>query len=303
MTTWLPTASDPLLILAADHRESYEKLFPPSHGDRTPELGKQLIYRGLRQARDAVTAGRSGILVDQQFGVAVIAAAVDDGVELAVPLEKSGQDWFETLAGDDWLANFRSTGASFAKVLVRDNPDFDDADRQGQFTRLAAVSSGLRDAGIPLIFELLVPATEAQKAGVDGDDARYDAEVRAGLVATVITQNLDHGVRPELWKVEGLESEGDARRVVAADADARFIVLGRDAPPDRLEHWLEVAHAVDGFVGFAIGRSIWEDAIVAWATGRTDDDAAVAAIAGNYRRYASDWLAAGPVSAGTPGTR
>jgi len=292
MTTWLPTASDPLLLLAADHRESYEKLFPEERGDRTPELGKELIHRGLLQARDAVTAGRPGILIDQQFGAAVIAAAATEGVELAVPLEKSGQDWFETLAGDDWLATFRASGASFAKVLVRDNPDFA-ADREGQFARLAVVASGLKDAGIPLIFELLVPATDEQSASVGGDAARYDAELRAGLVARVIADNRAHDIEPELWKVEGLESEADARTVVAADPGARFIVLGRDAPPQRLEHWLAVAHAVDGFVGFAIGRSIWEAAIVDWANGRGDEAQAVAAIAANYRRYATDWLSAG----------
>ena len=39
------------------------------------------------------------------------------------------------------------------------------------------------------------------------------------------------------------------------------IVLGRDAPAARLDHWLAVAAPVDGFVGFAIGRSIWEQPI------------------------------------------
>ncbi len=38
-------------------------------------------------------------------------------------------------------------------------------------------------------------------------------------------------------------------------------MLGRDAPVDRLDHWLEVASEVSEFVGFAIGRSIWEDAV------------------------------------------
>ncbi len=301
--TWLPTASDPLLILAADHRESYEKLFPADHGDRTPELGKQLIYRGLLQALDAVTAGRAGILVDQQFGAAVIDAAMGEAaaknpVELAVPLEKSGQYWFEPFAGGDWLATFRASGASFAKVLVRDNPDFDAGDRDAQFSRLGAVASGLRAAGIPLIYELLVPATEQQSAKVGGDALRYDSELRAGLVARVIADNRARGIEPELWKVEGLESEADARHVVGAAPAARFIVLGRDAPPERLDHWLAVALAVDGFVGFAIGRSIWEDPIVDWANGRIDEDSAVAAIAANYRRYAGDWI-----TSGTAGTR
>ncbi|MGH3181806.1 MAG: 2-deoxy-5-keto-D-gluconate 6-phosphate aldolase domain-containing protein, partial [Streptosporangiaceae bacterium] len=67
------------------------------------------------------------------------------------------------------------------------------------------------------------------------------------------------------WKVEGLETV-DAARQVAGQAKAGgratdLIVLGRDAPAERLDHWLEVASQVDAFVGFAIGRSIWEDVV------------------------------------------
>ncbi len=39
------------------------------------------------------------------------------------------------------------------------------------------------------------------------------------------------------------------------------IVLRRDAPATRLDHWLTLAAPVDGFMGFAIGRSIWEEPI------------------------------------------
>ena len=50
-----------------------------------------------------------------------------------------------------------------------------------------------------------------------------------------------------------------AAQAKAGGRVADLIVLGRDAPAERLDHWLEVASQVDAFVGFAIGRSIWED--------------------------------------------
>ena len=85
------------------------------------------------------------------------------------------------------------------------------------------------------------------------------------LVARVIANNQAHGVEPALWKVEGLETT-DAAQEVARQAKAGgrttdLIVLDRDAPAERLDHWLEVASKVDAFVGFAIGRSIWEDIV------------------------------------------
>jgi myo-inositol catabolism protein IolC len=38
-------------------------------------------------------------------------------------------------------------------------------------------------------------------------------------------------------------------------------VLGRHAPHDKLDHWLEVAAPIPGGTGFAIGRSIWWDVL------------------------------------------
>jgi 5-dehydro-2-deoxygluconokinase len=128
---------------------------------------------------------------------------------------------------------------------------------------------------------------------VDGDTDRYDRELRADLVVRVIADNQRAGVEPTLWKVEGLESVDDAHHVAtqARDGgrDADLIVLGRDAPSERVNHWLEVASEVDAFVGFAIGRSIWEDAIADWADGSADDDATTARIADNYRGFAQQW--------------
>ena len=102
--------------------------------------------------------------------------------------------------------------------------------------------------------------------------------------------------RPAIWKIEGLESPDAARAVVAQirvggrdHVDA--IVLGRDAPAARLDHWLAVAAPIDGFVGFAIGRSIWEEAIAAHNRGDADDEAAIDQITGRYLGFARHYCA------------
>jgi myo-inositol catabolism protein IolC len=51
--------------------------------------------------------------------------------------------------------------------------------------------------------------------------------------------------------------EGAKRDVRNADC----VVLGRQAPQDQLDHWLPVVAAIPGWTGFAIGRSIWWDAL------------------------------------------
>ena len=308
--SWQPRHEDPLFILAMDHRGSFGKsLFGVEDENPTPAqhahmvAAKSVIYRGLRQAQPKLPPGRAGVLVDEQYGQAVIDAALGDAggadpVVLAVPIEASGHDWFTLQWPDDWLAHVQRIGPAYAKVLIRDNPDFDASRRGAQLDLLARVSSALSQAGVPLLYELLVPATDDQLAAVDGSADRFDADLRPGLVARVIADNQSAGVEARLWKVEGLETV-EAARLVAAQAqagerDVDLIVLGRDAPAERLNHWLSVAAQVPAFVGFAIGRSIWEDAIGAWVKDG-DDDAAVATIANTYLDFARQWAAGPPV--------
>jgi myo-inositol catabolism protein IolC len=245
-----------------------------------------------------LTLGRPGVLVDEQYGQGVIDAAREDPVVLAVPIEASGQDWFTPQWPDDWLEHVRRIAPAYAKVLVRDNPEFPADERQAQLDRLAEAGAGLRTAGVPLLYELLVPATKEQLAVVDGDVDRYDRDLRPELVVRVIADNQAAGVDPTLWKVEGLETV-DAARLVAQQAqaggrDADLIVLGRDAPVERLDHWLTVAAQVEAFVGFAIGRSIWQDAIGDWVAHKDSDGETVARIADTYLAFTGQWSSRRP---------
>ena len=70
------------------------------------------------------------------------------------------------------------------------------------------------------------------------------------------------------------------------------IVLGRDTSTERLYHWLEVAAPIDGFVGFALGRSISEDAVRAHHHGELDDEAASRQVRDRYLDFARYYCAA-----------
>jgi myo-inositol catabolism protein IolC len=305
--TWQPTHEDPLFILAMDHRDSFGKTLFGVENDR-PDAGqtagmraaKSLVFAGLREAETQLTYGKAGVLVDEQYGQDVIDAALaaHDAITLAVPIEASGHPWFTLQWGTEWIEHIVAIGPDYAKVLVRDNPDFDPGDREQQLDMLAEVSERLHELDVPLLYELLVPATDAQLASAGGDAYRYDRDLRPALVARVIADNQAHGVEPALWKVEGLET-ADAGRDIAAQAKsggrtADLIVLGRDAPVERLDHWLEVASEIPAFVGFAIGRSIWEDVIRDFEASAKDDAAAARArgrVAERYLGFAAHWHA------------
>jgi myo-inositol catabolism protein IolC len=303
-----PSRADPLLILAMDHRASFGKSLFGVTGDRPDasqraamEAAKRLIYAGLAHARSQLPGGHAGVLVDERYGQQVVEAAHSDGVVLAVPVEHSGRDWFELEWGQDWREHVLSNSPDFAKVLVRDNPAFPRDQRDRQLHALHDVSRALREMGVPLLYELLVPATDDQLAAAGGTTDAYDRDLRPGLVIQVIADNQAAGVEPAIWKVEGLETADAARAVVtqiqAGGRDqVRAIVLGRDAPAARLDHWLEVAAPVDGFVGFAIGRSIWEDPIGDHNRGQADERATVSQIAERYLDFARRYCAASGVA-------
>jgi 5-dehydro-2-deoxygluconokinase len=63
------------------------------------------------------------------------------------------------------------------------------------------------------------------------------------------------------------------------------VLLGRGASTEKVEHWLEQASPVDGFIGFAIGRSIWWDALKGFLDKSIEREAAASQIADNYLHF------------------
>jgi len=139
-----------------------------------------------------------------------------------------------------------------------------------------------------------VPGEAGDLNEVGGDADRYDHELRPRLTRDVIAYLQDRGVDPSIWKVEGLDRREDAVALVSVGRrggrHAECIVLGRDAPPDRIEDWLAAAAPVDGFVGFAIGRTIWWEPLASLIAGRSTSDEARQTIAAAYLRYATAYL-------------
>ena len=259
---------------------------------------KGLIFDGLLRAiEDGVDASRVGVLVDERYGAAVAVRAKEARIDLAMPIERSGEPLFlleyGTFGDREWLRHIEEFAPAQVKVLVRDNPQ-GSFNRMLQFDRLVTVSNALRASGRTFMIELLVPATPAQLESVGSDALRYDREVRPDLTVQLIEEMHVEGIEPNIWKVEGLETEEDARAVVsAARRDGRSpvycIVLGRDSSRQRLDHWLEVASRVDGFRGFAIGRSIWEKPLADLLAGIASETQLVGRVAKSFTHFAQVW--------------
>ena len=71
---------------------------------------------------------------------------------------------------------------------------------------------------------------------------------------------------------------------------AECIILGRHASTEDLDRWLAVAAPLPGYVGFAIGRSIWWDPLAGHLAGAIGTDVARHQIAENYLYFVHQYL-------------
>jgi 5-dehydro-2-deoxygluconokinase len=294
-----------LFILPFDHRGSFQaKLFgikdrePTAEETRTIASYKKIIYDGFKKAlEDGVPVDKAGVLVDEQFGAEIVRDAAKNGYAFAMPTEKSGQDEFDFEFGHQFEEHIKKFDPTFVKVLVRYNPEGDAGMNKRQLQRLKRLSDFCHRDGNKFMFELLVPATEAQLKRVNGSTAQYDATLRPKLMVQSMDEIQRAGVEPDIWKLEGIETAEDSRAVAnQARTGGReyvgVIVLGRGENEEKVRTWLSVAARTPGVIGFAVGRTVFWDALKGHKEGKLSREKAVAQIADIYRGFCELWIQA-----------
>src|SRR5260370_1871865 len=285
----------PLYILPFDHRGSFQTKMFGWHGALSPEqtadiaAAKQVIYDGFKAALAAgVAKAKAGILVDEQFGDAILRDAAKHGYSTACPAEKSGQDEFDFEYGEDFGEHIEAFKPTFCKVLVRYKPEGDKSLNQRQTARLKQLADYVHGQTKSMfMFELLVPAEKAQLDRVKGNKKAYDLEIRPLLMTQAIQQLQDAGVEADVWKIEGLDQREDCTKVVAAARrngrdKVGCIVLGRGEDDRKVREWLATAGPVPGFIGFAVGRTTFWDPLVDCRAGKITREAAAQETARRY---------------------
>ena len=288
----------PLYILPFDHRGSFETGMFGWKGDLSPEqtaeiaAAKRVIFEGFQKAiADGVDKEKAGILVDEQFGAAILRDAAALGFHFAMAAEKSGQPEFDFQYGEDFAAHIEAFKPTFSKVLVRYNPGGDAALNHEQAARLKRLSDYLQSAGQALfMFELLVPAEKSQLVQFKGDKKAYDLDLRPQLMVQAIEELQAAGVEPDVWKIEGLDRREDCEKMVAAARrggrdNVSCIILGRGEDDQKVHEWLTTAAKVRGFIGFAVGRTDFWDPLVNMRAGKITREQAVNEMARRYREF------------------
>jgi myo-inositol catabolism protein IolC len=294
----------PLYILSFDHRDLLLAM-SGSEGMLTAEqtaaialarseiaLAKHVVYDGFEAALAAgVPKDKAGILVDEQFGAAILGEAAAQGYVTACPAEKSGQEEFDFEYGEDFAKHIETFHPTFCKVQVRYNPEGNQDLNRRQSARLKRLSDYLHGESRSLfMLELLLPPEKAQLKKLKGDKKAYDVEIRPRLMVEAIQQLQDAQVEPDVWRIEGLDGREDCEKVVVA---ARYsgrdkvgcIILGGGADQKKVREWLKTAAGVPGFIGFAVGRTIFSDPLGRWLSRKTTTQAAAAEIGQRYREF------------------
>src|SRR4051812_22133228 len=287
-----------LFILAFDHRGSFQKKMFGIEGDPSEEQtqtisdAKHLIFEGmLAAAEKGLDEEASGVLVDEQFGGDIPSQAKEKGFKLAMPVEKSGQNDCDFQHDDDFGAHIEQFDPAFSKVLVRYNPDGDAEMNNRQLERLKRLADWMHEHDRKFLFELLVPAEDAQLEQVGGDPDRYDTELRPELMRRAIEDCQNFGVEVDIWKIEGVDERSDCEMLAEQTRRGEgregvvCVVLGRGASDDKVDEWLRAGAPVEGYVGLAIGRSIWWDALKGFLEEGLERDEAARRIAEKYLRF------------------
>ena len=292
--------SQDLYILAFDHRGTITKGLLGVEGreptqdeaNKVSEM-KEIIFDGFLKANEyGITGGDPAILVDETFGQEVQQKAKEMNIKFAAPVEKSGQKVFDFEYGDQFREKINEVGADFVKILVRWNPDDEEDIRETQGNRIKELSDWLTENDKKFLLEFLVPATEEQLASVENDQARYDSEIRPKLAVKVVEEMRERGADPDIWKIEGLDTSEDCEKVAQAirtgDREGVIaVVLGRGASDEKVNEWLKAGSSVEGYKGFAIGRSIFWDALKGFHEGEKSREEAVEEIAQSYLGFLS----------------
>jgi len=288
----------PLYLLPFDHRGSFKSGLFGWHGVLTSAQieevaqAKRVIYEGFLQAvASGVDKDSAGILVDEQFGATILEDARARGYQTACPVEKSGQQEFDFEYGDAFANHIERFDPTFCKVLVRYNPEGDSAMNRRQAARLRGLSEYLRKASRSrFMFELLVPPEAQQLKSAHNDKSTYDKELRPALMVRTIEELQNAGVEPDVWKLEGLDRREDCRSLVQVARregrdDVGCIILGRGENEEKVHEWLTTAASVEGFIGFAVGRTDFWNPLLDWRDGKASTQMTIDAVAHQFETF------------------
>ena len=238
MDTQIFTRDGKYLMLAFDHRGSYEKMIDPFSKEAAIEIKRQIM--------DAVYDQMTGVLFDLDYGYpAYLQLNKTDIKPFLLPVEKSGytDEAGERLTEIAYTAKeLKQKGAAGIKILVYFNPSYKTALKQLATTK--KVVEECKKENMPIFLEIV----------------NYDNENDSNKVVRSLERFLNNGIYPDVYKLEYPGSLENAQKVteLLKPKNIPWIILTRGANFNTFVQQLEIS-AEGGCVGFLAGRSLWQE--------------------------------------------
>lgn len=250
----------PLFILAFDHQSTFEK----AGISNVSEL-KQIIYEAFKKSLSTVQ--NAAILIDEKYGDEILKDAKKNNYTIALKVEKSGQEEFIFEYGEDFASHIEKYNPTFAKVVIKVQNGVSDLTK----VNLKKLSDYCHSHDPKFLLELI-------------------SNSNVNLILKTIVELQDEGIEPDVWKIEGMESDLDFLSIVQeARKDERdnvsVVILGRGEDKETVEKWVKTGSKIPGIIGFAVGRTIFWEPLSQFNNGKITKDQAIEQISQNYIRF------------------
>ncbi|WP_321889466.1 bifunctional 5-dehydro-2-deoxygluconokinase/5-dehydro-2-deoxyphosphogluconate aldolase [Paraburkholderia bannensis] len=277
---------DEVLGFAFDHRDQLFALAQQAGVDeaRISTL-KQLFVQAVAETETGLgLQGKMAVLIDDRYGQDALNVATGRDWWIGRPVELPGSNPLQFEHG-------RSVGTALVswprehivKCLVQYHPDDEDTHRVEQERQLRALYDAVQASGHELLLEVIPPK---------------DRPNPPGLIVRALERLYDLGIQPDWWKLESPRAE-EWREIDALierrDRWCRGVVLlGLNAPVERLADGFVAAAASRTCRGFTVGRTIFFEPSRAWLEGKLDDRGLINAVRANFEALIRLWRQSRP---------
>lgn len=280
--------SSRIYMLAFDHLVEFEDIFVAGATPTADEIAltreaKRVIFKGVQRAVTlGVPLANAAILADEHYASAVMDEARDSGIAYSMPVDPPLGG---VILAEGWRESLKRYKPTWAKPLLWYNVEGDKNKNRRQVEDTKILQDWLHSNDQQMLLEILIPAEPHQVEATAGNTTRYQAEYLPNLITAAMDEIYSAGIRPEVWKIEGVPTVEGSKAIgdVATATGAECLVLGRGADAATVGQWLNLAGSTDGYRGFAVGRTIWQQPVIDWKRTR-DDDRLIEEIAQRYRQ-------------------
>ena len=270
---------DQILSFAIDHRKQLEDM-----ADKVGASREKIapFKRLAMQAIGKVSGGKPGFgtLLDDTYGREAMFDAAKLGLWIGRPLEQPGSRPLRFEFTQDVGARLVDWPVTHTiKCLAFYHPDDPQDLKTEQANKLRDLYTTARKVGRELLVEII---------------ASKNGPMNKFTIARAMAELYTIGIKPDWWKLEP-QADSAAWDEISDTIDnydphcRGIVLLGLEAPEEELAKGFAAVAGKKYVKGFAVGRTIFNEAASQWLQGRIDDEAAVNIMADKFGSLVHIW--------------